>query len=548
VVRYPLVEHERYQADSYFIHFLSQAIVDDGYAQWAFHPLSYFGYYPLSYPMAVPFLLAELSELTGLSIEVSILVANICFAAVFCIGVFVLARQFMQRPEYALLVTLFAILGARFVDTSYWDGSARGPIAVLIMLTVFAFLRAASTGQNRLFIVGILFGFACFATHHMAVLLVLFGLGYALAAFQIHYLFVKFKRERRKLAIAFNSMVAIMIAVVAFGFFDFFGELAEANLQKTSLFDINPPAVSILLNAAVSYANQIGFILPFAFLGIYTLLRRSRLTTEQLLPLTILFCFIPMLGNSIYVSMILSPLICVLGTMWLAELPQNERRRAFAFTVVVLLVASSIALPLWSTQRWNSREYPGGDTVEVGNQVFNDAVYLSNQDKGESAICNTYVLYMRLAATSEVNFLASGAPLILNGDVSPKEVNENVTWSESPFPVNIYEWFVYPGQPNVNIYVLVLIVGGIESITGQGIYASAREYFSSHTKLVVVLDNNHPSSFIGMWDDYPSKLPSEIREGSFVAHQHSGSGSLELRSYSTYQSERVSTYLVQLPI
>ncbi|MFY9606099.1 MAG: hypothetical protein WAS24_05155, partial [Thermoplasmata archaeon] len=66
-VRYPLVEHERYQTDSYYIHYLSKTIADDGYAKWTFNSLSYIGYYPFSYPAGVPFLISELSSATGVS-------------------------------------------------------------------------------------------------------------------------------------------------------------------------------------------------------------------------------------------------------------------------------------------------------------------------------------------------------------------------------------------------------------------------------------------------------------------------------------------------
>jgi type IV secretory pathway VirB3-like protein len=127
VVRYPLVEHERYQTDSYTIHNLSKSILDFGQAKWIFNPLSYFGLYPLSYPTGVPLVLAELSVATGVSVEFAILLSNMMFGLLFCLGVFLLSRQLIGRSDYVLLATFFAVLSARFVDTTYWNGSARGP-------------------------------------------------------------------------------------------------------------------------------------------------------------------------------------------------------------------------------------------------------------------------------------------------------------------------------------------------------------------------------------------------------------------------------------
>jgi hypothetical protein len=78
-VRYPLVEHERFQTDSYTIHYFAKSIVDNGYARWTFHALSYLGYYPISYPSGSAFFLAEFSSVTGMELESSILLTDALF-------------------------------------------------------------------------------------------------------------------------------------------------------------------------------------------------------------------------------------------------------------------------------------------------------------------------------------------------------------------------------------------------------------------------------------------------------------------------------------
>ncbi|MCU0852471.1 MAG: hypothetical protein MUC90_04340 [Thermoplasmata archaeon] len=149
-LRYPLVEHERYQTDSYYIHWLARTITDDGQAEWTLNPLSYVGYYPLSYPSGAPFLVAEVSVLTGTGIEFSILLISMLLGVMLCLGVFVMARSFLARDQFVILATLLAILGPRFLDTTYWDASARGPMVVLVVLTVFSFFRAEQMGQKSL--------------------------------------------------------------------------------------------------------------------------------------------------------------------------------------------------------------------------------------------------------------------------------------------------------------------------------------------------------------------------------------------------------------
>ena len=98
-VRYPLVEHERYETDSYFVHALSNDIVREGQAAWTFSPLSYVGYYPFSYPSGAPFVLAEVSILTGLNVDACILLVDAMIATLFCLVVFCLSREFIHRVE-----------------------------------------------------------------------------------------------------------------------------------------------------------------------------------------------------------------------------------------------------------------------------------------------------------------------------------------------------------------------------------------------------------------------------------------------------------------
>jgi hypothetical protein len=181
--RYPSVDHERYQADSYFIHLLSQSIMDDGNAAWIFSPFSYIGYYPLSYPSGTPFLLADLSLMTGLSVETSILLAGMLFGLMFCLAAFCIAREFIFESRFVLLATLFMISGSRFVDTTYWVGSARGPLVVLMILSLMVAFRASSTRRNLMVPTTILLIFGCLTLHHMAVLYFFFGAAFVLASF-----------------------------------------------------------------------------------------------------------------------------------------------------------------------------------------------------------------------------------------------------------------------------------------------------------------------------------------------------------------------------
>jgi hypothetical protein len=548
-VRYPLVEHERFQTDSYTIHYFAKAITDDGYAVWTFNTLSYFGYYPFSYPSGVPFFMAELSSMTGMSVELSILVADWGFAAIFCLGVFVLARQFISRPECALLATLFTLLGARFVDTTYWDGSARGPLVVLITLAVFALFRSVSRRQNKLFIVAALLGVGCFATHHMAVFLVIFGLGYVLAAFQSQFVLRKAGTHKRTVAAIWTIATAASIAIITFPFFDYFGDMAVMNLQRSSLFDIKPVYLSVVLNMAVSYTNQIGFILLFAVAAIPGIFRESKFSVKSLFPLTLAVAFIPLYGNTLYVSMILAPFIAVLGTIWISRWYRSARKKTNVVVVISLLLAVSVFVPIWSSARWNQRAYLSGDTVEVDGRFFSDAAYLRVNYPEDYAICNSNTMCIQLAATSGTHFLSSGIASAINGDITNEDVARNVTWSSDPFPTNLYTWFGY-GQdgrePPVDYYVREVMMYGVSVVTGGTIGRAAQDYFHTHSRLLVAIDNTHPNEFSWMYSVEGSKLTDQLKQASWSSNKLPVRD-YDLPSYIVYESGRITLYAVQLP-
>lgn len=548
VVRYPLVEHERNQTDSYFIHLLSQSISSDGYAKWTVHPLSYLGYYPFSYPSGVPFITAELSAMTGLNLEVTILLLGMMVGILFCLGMFLLAQQFLRRPEYALLATFFSIFGARFVDTSYWDGSARAPMVALVVCVVFVLFRAASTHQRPLLAIAFALGFGCFATHHMAVLLILFGVGYVLATIQVQVLLARVRIHKRRVAIMSIAAMGTFIALSVLGLSGFLGDPGFERYQETSVFDLNPPVLSIVLNLAVSYTNQVGFVIIFAAFGIPSLFKRSRLSVEALYPLTLLLAFLPVLASSLYVSMLLSPFVAILGVGWISRIHRTGRGQKVIVVAVAIFMASSVFLPFWSSYRWNSREYLSGDTVEVGNMIFNDGTYLRVSDYRGYAVSNINVVATELGAISPMNFLGSNILLLINGDINPRDIHNNVRLSSAKFPMNLYLWLEYPNARDVDFYVLVLMTSGIEILHSANRIGEMGSYLSTHSNLLVVVDNKMPSHFVNMYSDLYAKLPSELQRASWPTIGDPSYQSHDLESYLTYSSERISLYAVELPI
>jgi sorbitol-specific phosphotransferase system component IIC len=495
--------------------------------------------------------MAEVSSLTGLSVESSILCANFMFATLFALAVFGLTRIFIRKPEFVILACLFAVLGPRFVDTSFWNGSARGVFAVLVTLVVFISFRASVTGQRRLLIISLLLAIGCFLAHHMAVLLVVFALGYVMAVLLGSFLPKKVPHYKRGAVTASVLLAILFIGLLALWHFQYFEFLGFYDLQKSGLFDLDPPGLSIVANMALSYTNQIGFILVLAFLGVPYVLRRSGVRTESLYLLTLPIAFVPLLGSSLYVSMLLTPFVAILGTLWLARLTKSSRFKFAALPVIAILLVSSVALPILSTERWNEEQYLSEDTVEVDNQVFNDAIYLGVGYERASFISNANVMMTEIAAISDSTFLGSWIFMTLTGDIKYEDIKNNVTWSQARFPRNLYIWFAYQPDPNVDVRIFWLMCLGVVYSSPQN-YSQGNEYFSDHQKIVVVVDNLWPLKYVSSYAIYPSTFMTEIQHSeskSMLEIQHSASvRHQEFSSYKSYESEGVTLYIVQLPV
>ena len=544
-LRYPLVEHERFQTDSYFVHSLSQSIVEEARARWTFHPLSYFGYYPDSYPSGSAFALAVFSILSGAGAELSILLEDMILGVVFCLGVFGISRCFLRRTEYALLASFLALTSARFVDTTYFNASARGILVVLFMLVILSALLAGSTRRSGLYAFVVFFVFGCFAVHHMAVLLALMGLAYILTSLLVDYLLPRVHLRKRKFVSAYYAALTVSLFLFSFGYFVLLAEKVKSSYEGTSVFNFDPPILSTALNIAISYTNQIGFVLPVAILGIPLILRRARLSKSSLLPIAVLVSFIPVLGSGLYISMLLAPFVAIIAMMWLSSIPEAKKRDYFSVIVVAVLVCSSILVPVWSIQRWNSEKQRTGDTAEVGDQVFNDATYLKYEDADALSICNTDVLSSELAAISGTGLVGSGVYAAINGDTTAAQIGENLTWSSAPFPENLFQWYEVENAPNQDLYELVFMILGMNYISQKdAIIPIGPGYFHVHSRLMVVIDNNWPSSYVNSYGVIGVGLPAELRNAEW--RQLSPSTVLPLASYTIYESSRCTFYAVQL--
>jgi hypothetical protein len=442
--------------------------------------------------------------------------------------------------EFALLAAFLVVISPRFVDTTYWVGSARGMEVVLLTLLVFATFRAGFSQSKRLLVVSGLVAFGCFAVHHMAVLVVLYGISFVFADLAGHYLPRVFQNRGKRWAIIVATFLGVIVTIVALNYFDVLGNSLES-IGETGFFHFNIPVIATLSNLLVSYVHQMGFVLVLAALGVIAFLKAPRFFVRGFFPLAMMIVFVPVLGSSLYVSMLLAPFIAILGVLWLQRLGSSKKMRGRTYTgIVVVLLVLSLTFTVWSVDRWNQVQQPSGDRVEVANVVFNDATYLRSDWGGIYAMCNVDSLGMQFMAYTNVSFLGSGIPATVNKDVTAKDIKDNMTSSSIPFPGNLYSWFVYKNESLIYRYIFALMTAGVGVTEGPSLNEFPA-YAHSHSNLLVAIDNSWPSKYVSAYGDQSASFPNEVRNG--IA---SGSVHKSFPSYSIYESQRVTIYMVQL--
>jgi len=276
-------------------------------------------------------------------------------------------------------------------------------------------------------------------------------------------------------------------------------------------------------------------------------LRRSRFRTETLFLLALPMLFIPVITDALYISMLLTPYLAILGAATIGTLVGRAKHRRPILFVVVLLISASLFLPGWSIDRWNGEREMSGYSVEVDDQFFNDGNYLREYEYEAFAVSNDDLISRRLSGISETIFLWSGVESALSGDVTQSSVKENLTWAEEKFPRNLYLWFTYGGDPQVDLRAIMIVLRGVEYASGGGdTLPSGEGFFESHEKILVAVDNNWPNQYVWVWGIVDAELPEQLRNARW-SETMTGRSNIPLESYNIYSSELITLYALRIP-
>lgn len=336
VIRIPSIPHEK-GYDSFFIHSLANSVSNFGVAKWWINWISVFGLYPYSYASAVPFTLSGMSQLTGIRMEIIILLFCVTLGlfsifASYSLAI-VLYDNFLQRFLFA---TIFS-LSAGALNLTTWEITTRAQILVFFPFLLYLVLQIIKF-RVKFMLLFILTALLLLATHHFVYLIFFYS-----ALIIISALTYKLFKEN---SIAIYSPISyikninfsyIYILIVFLLVFSIF-------LNGTNWGLITEGSrYTWIINMMIITGRNIGFIFPLSVGGlIYFIQKKDKLWEEW----AILICLLPTLifsFNQIYGYLAIYIFATLLGSIGLSNVIKNQKLNSkIVVTIVIMFLVSNI--------------------------------------------------------------------------------------------------------------------------------------------------------------------------------------------------------------
>ncbi|MCJ2557195.1 MAG: hypothetical protein LN415_08855 [Candidatus Thermoplasmatota archaeon] len=385
IYRYPIGITHEVGADTTFIHSLANSLSQEGHAKWVLNPLSFFGLYALSYPSAAPFLISVISEMAGMSIELTILILGTLFGVIGSVSSFLVAREIIKDERYAFVVALLFSLAPFFLKDTTWVGSSRGFVVAFLPVIALLLLKQLRSGDSRYLVLAICaFVFIC-SMHRMGFLgvflFIAFGFIPSLHRItqKIRFALVKYEKVFRAMAVlvallGFFLLFYVQILFPGYGGFDIREE------YRLGTFFEGESVPVLLLNMGVNFTGKVGLLAPLTIIGLVMYTWKRPKEVHQKYILMLVFILIPFLSLRDYISefMILFFVFLIAFAMVYPPLVLRKGGKMIGVLAIILLVAS--AGFSWEMKDYWRHKYRTDD--QISEDTYDAAIYIKSRTTG----------------------------------------------------------------------------------------------------------------------------------------------------------------------
>jgi hypothetical protein len=409
--RWPTTYHET-GVDSFYIHGLANSAAQFGDMRWVVNPLSLFGLYPLSYASGVPIMLAEFSNMTGMTMEETILIFSFLTAIIAALTSFLLALEIRNSAPFAFTIsTLYAACPILLFSTQ-WTTGTRGmfmallPFALWILVRLGRIEHKAFEAGNKRWLVMLLIAtlFLMAIIHSLFFMMIIFIIAYYVTKRVLRLIgsqkgyFVSKKTSKRftnTMITFFPIMIATaMILILA----NSTGWLAFESFQ-TGLFE-GGSILDSFLNAMVPIAATLGFPIALLFpVSLFLILKSKRKDFVGIFFVISFLFILPFSGGRTYEKWLYPILLAILILLPVYIIISSKNRKRYA---TVALIALMLTLPMNLLVLDNYNNWPEtkviNDGISTPDHVYMTAIYYGNGFNGEPFTTNNYILSSHIQA------------------------------------------------------------------------------------------------------------------------------------------------------
>lgn len=412
-LRYPSTPHE-IGWDSFYIHGLAESISTYGYAKWLVHPLSVFGYYPYSYASAVPLILSEISQITGLSMEWTIWMFCVIEGILAVLFAYMMAGEIKNNELFKFIVALAFSISSGMLWFTTWTISTRGLLLVFIPLFIYSLLKTRTSSKIKYGSLCVVIFIVSMAIHNLYVLLILILIAY------YGSLFLYKLKKRLSMHTMIPRPITFLILIALFGFL-FYLPFSGILTKWFSHYMGQNLGFRQILELGITYGGRIGILVFIGAFGFIKLLYKKEKNQLDLFLIIFALLFTPLLFIITYASLgilILAAILIGLGFLDLTKFLTKEKAKLITIAIIIVVAVSWAGL----AQVWHPgvlRESTPTQPRYMSNSNFNTALWLDHHlNTNERIVSNDGILSVRLSAISQAQALTQYGPYeLINGFV-----------------------------------------------------------------------------------------------------------------------------------
>ena len=442
LLRYPIIPHQQ-GADGFMNVALTKYIIQDGYSNWQLSIFSSFGLSSFSYPVSIQFIFASLSQLGGISIELSVLIFGFVLGITSIFVGYVAVKEFTKDSRLGLLGAFLFSTMPIFLQMTKWSGSSRPLLMIFLLLTIILLQRVAyakKTEQESQYseikytFLTILFLIIMWTVHRMAIFAIFILISYMFSRPILKiYKLMKIKIGLSKwhrfswlsyifyiswVTILALFIIAQIIDVGILGSFDYW-----TRYQHGFLFSGSSPFI-ILLNMVIDYWSAWGILSIFMLFGsIYLFVNRHKHFKFFFFIFSLLL-ITPLATLGLYTELILILFLIPIVVIGFAYFIKTRFLVKYVTSVTIVLLIVSCAFSGFMSEHWFSQE------EGLTEQEYDIALY-SNElmTKNDVFVSNSNVFGNKIISFSDVKFLTEKFPYpLIYRWVTKDVVSSNLDW------------------------------------------------------------------------------------------------------------------------